>query len=262
MARKEKLTLDYFPHYAVQGDISHIIQEKYGNDGYAVLMKNYEQFCLRDRQYIDLKEYVTLASISAYCKVSEERYLEIVETLVKVGAYDKELWEEEKIIISEKFIENTKDAYKKRSSEYLDFETIKNFLRKKSTNNCISDDGNQQIKVKETKVKEIKENNLSLNPSLMVAGDNRKRIGKREREILKSYCKRQKVENINAYIRKILNNGDYEIILEEEILRLEKIEAKKQEVHNQTVVNPDSLEDIQKAFEESKRKVIEMRQRG
>mgnify|MGYP006967359333 CR=1 FL=1 len=34
-------------------DIPNIIQERYGNDGYAVLYKNYEQFCLRDRQFID-----------------------------------------------------------------------------------------------------------------------------------------------------------------------------------------------------------------
>ena len=211
MARKEKLTLDYFPHYAVQGDISIIIQEKYGNDGYAVLYKNYEQFCLKDRQYIDLNEYVTLAAISAYCKVSETRYLEIVDTLTNLGAYDKELWTEHKIIISEKFIENTKDAYRKRTSESIDFNTLRDFFRQKSTSKCISDVGNQQIKSNQTKEKEIKEN-LSLYPSLIEAGDNRKRIGKREREILKFWCKRHKVENINGYIRKILDNGDYEVI--------------------------------------------------
>lgn len=155
MARKEKLTLDYFPHYAVQGDISKIIQERYGNDGYAVLYKNYEQFCLRDRQYIDLSEYVTLASVSAYCKVSEEKYLEVVDALVKLGAYDVELWNERKILISEKFIENTKDAYRNRTSQNLNFADLKNFLRKKSTCNCISDVRNQQIKLKESKGKEI-----------------------------------------------------------------------------------------------------------
>lgn len=158
MARKEKFTLDYFPHYAVQGDISKIIQAKYGNDGYAVLYKNYEHFCLKDRQYIDLKEFVTFAAISADCRVSEDKYLEIVDTLANLGAYDKELWEEHKIIISEKFIENTKDAYRKRTSECINFAELKNFFRQKSTNNGISDVGNQQIKLKETKEKENKKN--------------------------------------------------------------------------------------------------------
>lgn len=160
MARKEKLTLDYFPHYAVQGDNSKIIQERYGNDGYAVLYKNYEEFCLRDRQYIDLSEYATLASISAYCKVSEEKYLEIVEMLVKLGTYDKEVWETCNILISESFIENTKDAYVKRKGEKINFAVLKDFFLQKYTSKCISSDGNTQSKLKETKLKEIKENKV------------------------------------------------------------------------------------------------------
>lgn len=157
MARKEKLTLDYFPHYAVQGDNSKIIQERYGNDGYAVLYKNYEEFCLRDRQYIDLSEYATLASISAYCKISEKKYLEIVEMLVKLGAYDKEVWETCKILISQSFIENIKDAYAKRKGEKIDFTVLKDFFLHKYTSNCISDTGNTQIKLNKTKLKEIEE---------------------------------------------------------------------------------------------------------
>lgn len=157
MARKEKLTLDYFPHYAVQGDISKIIQERYGNDGYAVLYKNYEEFCLRDRQYIDLSEYTALASISAYCKIPEEKYLEIVDLLVKLGAYDKDIWEKCKILVSETFIENTKDAYTKRKGEKIDFVSLKDFFLQKYRSKCISDAGNTQSKLKETKLKEIKE---------------------------------------------------------------------------------------------------------
>lgn len=224
MARKEKLTLDYFPHYAVQGDIPKIIQEKYGNDGYAVLYKNYEQFCLRDRQYIDLSEYVTLAAISAYCKITEEKYLEIVDVLVNLGTYDKELWQERKILISEKFIENTKDAYRNRTSEATNFEDIKNNLRKKSTSKCISYVRNQQIKLKESKEKEI---NLSL-----INGDRPKRIGKREREFLKSYCERNRVHNANAYIRKVLDNGDWYELVEEEKqyqCKAKEIEQKQEE---------------------------------
>lgn len=224
MARKEKLTLDYFPHYAVQGDIPKIIQERYGNDGYAVLYKTYEQFCLRDRQYIDLNEYVTLAAISAYCKVSEDRYIEIINTLVNLGTYDKELWEENKIIISEKFIENTKDAYRKRTSESIDFNELKNNFRRKSTNKCISDVGNQQIKLKESKEKESINLSLSTNSNA--------RVGKRERDLLKSYCKRNKVQNINAYIRRVLDNGDYIQLLEDENEYQCNIQRKKEKALN------------------------------
>lgn len=101
-------------------------------------------------------------------------------------------------------------------------------------------------------------NNLSLSND----GVNQKRLGKREREILKSWCKRNKVENIPGYIRKILDNGDYEIILEEETQRLEKIEARKKEVQQEMLVNPDSPQDIQKAMESAQKIVQMIRQRG
>lgn len=54
------------------------------------------------------------------------------------------------------------------------------------------------------------------------------RIDKEEREILRAYCKRKKVQNINAYIRKLIENCDYEIIVTEEKQRLEKIQQAKQ----------------------------------
>lgn len=253
MARKEKLTLDYFPHYAVQGDIPKIIQERYGNDGYAVLYKNYEQFCLRDRQYIDLNEYVTLAAISAYCKVSEERYIEIVNTLVNLGTYDKDLWEQQKILISEKFIENTKDAYKKRTSESVDFNNFKDFLLQKSTSKCISSDGNQQIKLKETKLNE-NNNILSLN----------NRLGKRERDLLKSYCTRIKVANINAYMRTVINNGDYVQLIEEEKehqCKIQRIKEQKEQIQKEEEIkeNPQVTE---QAFLNFQKTMTDLRQRG
>lgn len=239
MARKEKLTLDYFPHYAVQGDIPKIIQEKYGNDGYAVLYKNYEQFCLRDRQYIDLSEYVTLAAISAYCKITEEKYLEIVDVLVNLGTYDKELWKERKILISEKFIENTKDAYRNRTSEATNFEDIKNFLRQKSTSKCISYVRNQQIKLKESKEEEI---NISLS-------NNSKRLGKREREILKSFCRKNGVKNPEAYIKTLIKNGDADEIITEE-LRKQALKERKQSVDLIEVVNPEETKAAHDKFAE------------
>lgn len=84
-------------------------------------------------------------------------------------------------------------------------------------------------------------NNLSLSND----GVNQKRLGKREREILKSYCKRIKVQNSNAYIRKLIDTGDYQTILEEENIRLEKIEARKQEVLSaKTEVKPETPREL------------------
>ena len=80
-------------------------------------------------------------------------------------------------------------------------------------------DGNKQ-EIKEDK--EVKNNNLSL-----INGDRPKRIGKREREFLKSYCERNRVHNANAYIRKVIDNGDWYELVEEE--KQYQCKAKKEE---------------------------------
>lgn len=58
------------------------------------------------------------------------------------------------------------------------------------------------------------------------------RVGKRERDLLKSYCKRNKVQNINAYIRRVLDNGDYIQLLEDEKEYQCNIQRKKEKALN------------------------------
>lgn len=100
-------------------------------------------------------------------------------------------------------------------------------------------------------------NNLSLSND----GVNQKRLGKREREILKSYCKRIKVKNANAYIRTLIDNGDYQTILEEENIRLEKIKAKEQEVLNTKIeVKPEIPQNLD--FSKATNIVQMIRRRG
>lgn len=67
---------------------------------------------------------------------------------------------------------------------------------------------------------------------LISLSNNTKRIGKREREFLKSYCERNRVHNANAYIRKVLDNGDWYELVEEEKqyqCKAKEIEQKQEE---------------------------------
>ncbi len=100
--------------------------------------------------------------------------------------------------------------------------------------------------------KNKKQEESSINLSL----SNNMRIGKREREILKTYCKKNNVQNANAYIRKLIDSGDAAIILEEEKIRLEKLEKRKQE-SVQEIGKPENSEETEKAFQEAK-KVVQM----
>lgn len=81
-----------------------------------------------------------------------------------------------------------------------------NFYQDDTTNSTTNSttDGTHYKKEKKAK----KDINLSL--------INSERIGKRERELLKSFCERKGIKNVNAYIRTVINNGDWVELLEEE----------------------------------------------
>lgn len=75
--------------------------------------------------------------------------------------------------------------------------------------------------------KEKKEKKLI---SLSINGDIPKRIGKREREFLKSFCERKHICNVNAYIRTVINNGDWvELVKEEQEYQCKAKEQEEQQ---------------------------------
>lgn len=93
------------------------------------------------------------------------------------------------------------------------------------------------------------------------------KISKEEREILKSYSKKQGAKNINAYIRKLIDNGDYLNILEEEQKKAAKRKAEQAliEVQKATEIQEPELteEERQKALERARKLAgIEVKRRG
>ena len=114
MAREQRKDVDYFPHECTHGRKMHIIETRYGNDGYAVWFKLLEQLGKANNHYIDISEEMTLMFLTSVFKVDEETTLKILSDLSKLEAIDKELFEDHKIIWSEKFCKSIEDAYKKR----------------------------------------------------------------------------------------------------------------------------------------------------
>lgn len=81
-----------------------------------------------------------------------------------------------------------------------------------------------QTDIKRTLIKkEKKERDINISLST------RERVGKREREILKSYCKKNGVKNENAYIKALIKNGDAQEIIEEEKRKNELKQRKEKE---------------------------------
>lgn len=120
--------------------------------------------------------------------------------------------------------------------------TVNNWKQYQTKQQAKQQQNNNNIRNKERE----KDINLSLS-----------RIGKREREILKNYCKRKKIDNSNAYIRKLIDNGDAKVILEEEEIRQKKLEQREKPV--QVIDKSESPEEVQEAFLKAKSKVVQIR---
>lgn len=111
----------------------------------------------------------------------------------------------------------------------------------------------QQTNNNKQEIKEEKKNiNLSLSNS-----STRARVGKREREILKSYCKNPKngVKNPDGFIATILKNGDYKTILEEEKKRLERKQGQTVTSKSEVFVPDLTQEQSTEIFEQVRKKL-------
>lgn len=166
MARPERKTVDYFPHYISDGKKMFYIEQKYGNDGYATWFKILESLASTDDHFINLNSEMDLMFLSAKCRISIEVLINILNDLSLLGEIDHFLWLN-KIVYSRKFIESIQDAYTRRNNKCMNYDsfcihysslcttiTLQNY--KKSYNNT-------QSKVKYTKVNETKENNSKEN---------------------------------------------------------------------------------------------------
>lgn len=161
MTRPRKQTVDYFPHSCIHGQTMFIIEQRYGNDGYAFWFKLLELLGKTTGHYLDLEKISTLEFLASTTRISPDTCLEILNLLGRLEAIDPELWES-KIIWSDNFVNGITDAYRNR---VLETPKRPDNLRKKPPISRQSDVENPQTKLKESKVKKTKGNNKSLIPS-------------------------------------------------------------------------------------------------
>ena len=166
MARPKKQTVDYFPHIANSGKTIFILENQFGNDGYAFWFKTLELLATTDGHVIDTGNPSEWEFLIAKTRVSEDTAREILNLLGKLEAIDNELLQVG-ILWCQNLVDNVSDVYKKRKVN-LPVKPDKNsFGQQKHEQSGVSDDGNPsttivsdninpQSKVKETKVKETK----------------------------------------------------------------------------------------------------------
>lgn len=163
--RKDKNTVDYFPHYCTSGKTMYILENKYGNDGYATWFKILEMLGSSENHYIDCRNISDWEFLQAKARVTSEVLSDILNTLVNLDAINKELWDN-KVIWSENFVENVSDAYLRRNNKCMNFDDLCKHLSVKCKHKCdstdINDDKSTQTKVKKNKVKKNKEEDTCL----------------------------------------------------------------------------------------------------
>jgi len=157
MARPERNTVDYFPHFISDGKKMFFIEKKYGNDGYATWFKILEKLARTENHFLNLNEDEEIIFLSAKCNVTETLLLNIITDLSRVGAFDKKLWEV-KIIWCQKFIDEIQETYKRRNNNCITFDGLCKHLVSlrilKPQLMSKKDDNNTQSRVEESRVEE------------------------------------------------------------------------------------------------------------
>ena len=104
VARPKKQTVDYFPHCCNHKKTMFVLEQRYGNDGYAFWFKLLEMLGSAEGHALDINDLATWEFLQAKTKLSDSFCIEILELLVKLGAIDSELWGK-KVIWCQNFVD-------------------------------------------------------------------------------------------------------------------------------------------------------------
>lgn len=117
MGRPSKQTVDYFPHYCRHGKTLMILEQKYGNDGYAFWFKLLEMLGDSDGHYIDMNDMISWEFLQSKTRLTEDICREILNLLARLKAIDTDYWENIKVVWCANFVANVSDAYRNRVVE-------------------------------------------------------------------------------------------------------------------------------------------------
>lgn len=113
--RPLKTTVDFFSHDCKHGKTIFILEQQYGNDGFAFWYKLLELLGDTSGHAYDCNNPDNWQYLLAYTKVSEDKAIQIINTLLSTNKIDKELWQH-KTIWCQNFVNRLADVYEKRDS--------------------------------------------------------------------------------------------------------------------------------------------------
>ncbi|MBU8770302.1 DUF4373 domain-containing protein [Cytobacillus oceanisediminis] len=153
MARPKKEGMDYFPHDtdAVNDEKIESLRLLYGNDGYAFYFILLERIYRTKQFELDVSDAETIQILAKKVSVSEDKFLKMLETSLKRDCFDRQAYEERKVLTSE--------GIKKRASVVVD-KRVKMRDKYQQTKEEVSDAETTQetgVESTQSKVKKSKE---------------------------------------------------------------------------------------------------------
>lgn len=157
LSRPMKKGVDYFPHACTHGQTMFILEQRWGNDGYAFWFKLLELLGSTKGHVLDAENTATREFLAAKTRLSVEQCYEILNLLADLDAIDQELWKKHHVIWCQNFVDHLEPVYRKRKTETP---TKPSFCDENSSIDDVSVTESTQSKVKESKVKESKVNKI------------------------------------------------------------------------------------------------------
>lgn len=170
MARPKRMTVDYFPHYVKGGKTLYILENRFGNDGYAFWFKVLEILGESEGHYYDCSDISNWEYLLAKTRVTDTQARDILKVLVNLNKIDTELWKKHKVIWCDNFVKNVTDVYRTRSTDVPTKPVFSSEKPEKAEKTEIKEDvfsektpvkevisASENPKVKETKPKETKQ---------------------------------------------------------------------------------------------------------
>ena len=120
MPRPLKKNVEFFYHRCAPNKVVRIMKRNFGMVGYAFYYQLRE--LLGDAKYHNyaLKSELDWQDFLSIMEMDEKKANEIIEFLIKVEELDRELWENEKRLYSQNFVDRLAPVYAKRKSEMPD----------------------------------------------------------------------------------------------------------------------------------------------
>jgi len=123
MPKPKRAIADYFPHFAKSGKTIFILEQQFGNNGYAAWFKLLEMLTLSENHFIDCNKPDEWEYLLAKCRLNGNDLTDILNLLSKLGAIDSDLWKLQ-VIWSENFVNNLEVLYNRRAIKPLNKTSI------------------------------------------------------------------------------------------------------------------------------------------